>query len=175
MRKILTLAVMVALFATMGAALADDHVEGDEVEDSAELSDAQLVKAALLADYFGDRLGPDDGEPADPEDTAAEEALEQEIIALRTGEDGITVGWGALYKLLLVAEATDSSLVDVIAERGDGGWAFGTMLKALRDEDPDWRGDTPRNLGQFKKQQREAAAATEGADAHPGRGHGKDK
>ena len=127
-----------------GAAVADDDVtETPEAESEAphELNDAQMFKATMIADYFA-------GEDATEEDL---QASVDAILEYRTGEE--KVGWGAIYKLMLLSEA------GVEVEMGEDGWGFGQYFKQLRDEDPEWLGDAPKNLGQLKKQARQEAKA----------------
>jgi hypothetical protein len=180
MRRLLVLLAAITVLGSMGAAIADDDVDGlDDDSTTTELNATQDLKARMLAEYFSERLGGgsgdgqdvagDDGEVAG-EDVTPADALFEEIVALRTGDD--TVGWGALYKLLLIAEANETTLADVVQTYGEDGWGFGQIFKALREENAEWRGDTPRNLGQFKKQQREAAAEDSSSVA---RGKGKAK
>lgn len=161
MRKLLALVAAVAMFGSMGAALADDEDPGTTTQDDVKLAAIQEYKARMLADFFTDRLVNDGATTEATEGDGADDTLYDEIVALRTGDE-LTVGWGALYKLLLIAEATGSPLSDVVAMRGDGGWGFGKIFKELRDGESEWRGDTPRNLGQFKKQQREQSGYTHG-------------
>lgn len=175
-------ATMVVAMATV--AMADDEVPefDDTVEDRGELADKQLQRARSLATYFSAILpvapipedAPDDatGEPsvsclvenaeeAGTVDDAAS-ALCEVLVELRTGDE--RVGWGAMYKLLLLSQAKDVSLSELLAEfsESDEGWGFGKAFKELREgDDPDWRGDTPKNLGQFKKQERDTKSPHE--------------
>ena len=167
MRKLLTLLAVITVLGSMGAAIADDDVDGGE-DSAIELNATQTLKAQLLAEYFSERLGggtgdgtTETGASAVESDTTPADALFEEIVMLRTGDE--VVGWGALYKLLLIAEANDTTLADVVSEYGEDGWGFGKIFRELREnaeDGTDWRGDTPRNLGQFKKQQREAAESS---------------
>jgi hypothetical protein len=187
MRRWIVMAMAVVMLGAMSAgALADDTTEATDdgaTEVTRTLSDAQLFKARMLADYFapvdGDGEALTDEVPAEePTETSCEPAGDEvvegasaadllcgEIVALRTGED--TVGWGAIYKLMLLWQASQPSEEDLAsgAERTtfddfitdlretseDGGWGFGKLFKELRDEGYDW-GDTHKNLGQLNKE-----------------------
>ena len=162
MRRWIVLTLSLLLVGSMGAvAFADDEApEGDEsVESSGELADKQMQRAQSLADFFAPRLSGDAEtvESGEPEEAADEDpavdALTGEIVDLRIGDE--VVGWGALYKLLLLAEYREQTLTDTVADFEGDGWAFGQVLKEMREDD-DWQSenDTPRNLGQFKKEQR---------------------
>ena len=162
MRRWLVLVLSMLLVGSVSAAaFADETTDGDDhaVEFTDELNDKQMQRAHMLATYFAPRLSGGDEGPADgePEGTvgeaAAVEALYEEFIDLRSGDD--VVGWGALYKLTMLAEYRDQPLADVIAEFEADGGAFGQALKKMREDD-EWQfeNDTPRNLGQFKKEQR---------------------
>lgn len=147
MRKRWTAGVMsVALVVLMaGAALAADAEESDE---STDLSDAQLMRAAQLAEDFAPA---EEGfEPTEEDITA----LFETISTLRHGEDG-SAGWGVIYKLLLLSEYNDMSLGDY-ADTFDSGWGFGKIFKELKDTDPEWSGDRPKNLGQWKKSHKDS-------------------
>ena len=179
MKRWVMLAMVVVLLGAMSAgALADDsEATGDDAgsETTKTLSDAQLFKARMIADYFAPSEGDDEAPALDVEEDEStetsceptgDEAVEgasdadllcAEIVLLRTGED--TVGWGAIYKLMLLAQAwgedEEMSLDDVITRlrenSDDGGWGFGKAFKELRDEDYEW-GDTHTNLGQLNKE-----------------------
>ena len=164
MRRWFVLTVVVLLVGSMSAvAFADDETPDDDtstesVDHGAELADKQIQRAHLLAEFFAPRLPGDDeaAEGAEPDDDdAAPEALYEEIVALRTGDT--VVGWGALYKLMSLAEYHDQSLEELVGDFEGDGWSFGQALKEMRD-DGEWQdaSDTPRNLGQFKKEQRES-------------------
>ncbi len=153
-RRILVIGVSALLVGSMTSiAVAEEGPTDDGLSTEKTLSDAQMRKAEMIADYFA------------PEDASEEDiaASVEAIIELRTGEPA--VGWGALYKLMLLSEA-GVSIDEMTAE---DGWGFGKYFKELREEDPDWLGDTPKNLGQLKKQQRDQ----EKADKNPNRGKGK--
>jgi hypothetical protein len=183
MKRWVMLAMVVVLIGAMSAgALADDsEATGDDAgsETTKTLSDAQLFKARMIADYFAPSDDTSDGtaegeaeeptetscepaEPVEPVEAVAEEAVEGpptagdlcvQIVALRTGED--TVGWGAIYKLMLLAQAWEMPLDEVVTtlreNSDDGGWGFGKSFKQLRDDDYEW-GDTHTNLGQLNKE-----------------------
>ena len=148
MRRLFIIGASAVLLGSMvPIALADDTPTTDEeVPAERVLSEAQMRKAQLIADYFA----PDEGSEGDV--TAEEDTVTVErIIELRTGVPA--VGWGALYKLLLLEAAG----IDV--DRDEGGWGFGIHFKELRDNG-DWPSeDTPKNLGQLMKQQRLPRAA----------------
>ena len=151
MKRIAIIAIVAALFASTAAiAFADDaEVEAAEGE-TEELNDTQYAKAEMFAKYFADSLV-GEGELGDEPD---EEAALDEIIALRTGEPA--VGWGAMFKLLQLAEANGVSLHAMLEEIGDEGWAFGKRFKELGDDAAEPREDAAKNYGQLKKQNREA-------------------
>ena len=162
MRRWPVLAVSMLLVGSMSAmASADDTTDGDDhaAEFTEELNDKQMQRAHLLSAYFAPRLSGYGEGPADEEseetvgEDAAVEALYEEYIDFRSGDD--VVGWGALYKLTMLAEYRDRPLADVVAEFEADGWAFGQALKEMREDD-EWQSEsnTPRNLGQFKKEHR---------------------
>jgi hypothetical protein len=197
MKRWVMLAMVLVLLGAMSAgALADDtEVAPDDAgaEPTRALSDAQLFKARMIADYFApsDATGDDTGEgeaeeptetscdPVESVEPVAEDAVEEpptagdlcvQIVALRTGED--TVGWGAIYKLMLLSQAWEIPLDEVVTtlreNSDDGGWGFGKSFKELRDDDYDW-GDTHKNLGQLNKEKKaeeraERKAAKKGDD-----------
>ena len=181
MRRWLVLTVSLLLVGSMGAvAFADDEAPdgGESAGSSGELADKQMQRAQMLADFFAPRLPGDvdiaDGSEPDQsaDDDPAVEALAGEIVDLRAGDD--VVGWGALYKLLLLAEYREQTLTDVIAGFEGDGWAFGQSLKEMREDD-EWQSenDTPRNLGQFKKEQRAEQAKPKAK--HKNKNKDKDK
>lgn len=137
MRRIFVIGLTTALItATSAIALADDEApeaEHEDTEEVTELSEAQMRKAELIADYFA-------GDEATDEDSAAQ--LEK-VLDLRS-----QTGWGAVYKLMLLAQAG----VDI--DEIEGGWAFGKHFKSLVEDE-----DAPKNLGQLKKQQRDEMKA----------------
>ena len=136
MKRLAIISVAVLLFAsTTNIALADDA----DATETTELSDAQTRKAQLLADYV---VGEDAAE-------GEAEAAVDKIVALRTGSPAI--GWGAMFKLLQLAKATDTTLDLLVADGLEDGWAFGRRLKALEQEHKDRLEGTPKNFGQLKK------------------------
>jgi len=154
MKRLALVAIAVTLFASTAAiAVADDtEVEGDTGE-TRELNEVQLRKAELLADDFGDYVV-GEGEVGD---TVGEDAAVAELTELRTGDK--VIGWGAMFKLLQLAKAEGSSLAALLADidTDEDGWAFGRRFKELGDDDPrKLSDDTPKNLGQLKKQERES-------------------
>ena len=157
MKRWLVAAMAAVLLVSMSAvAFADDEVEGD-AEDAVDLNEVQLWRAESLGSYFAERFAGEDAEPGDVDEAA--EGLTETIVEFRTGDD--RVGWGALYKLMLLAEYQGEDL-STVAERlrSDGGWGFGKAMKELR-KDADWasESDTPKNFGQWKKQQRKNASS----------------
>ena len=150
MKRVLIIALTTMMLASLaGVALADDEgAEAEEatteLQDKAMLAGAQLDKAALLAEYYA-------GEDGDLE------ASQEEIIAARIGETlDHAIGWGALYKLLRLARADGMTLTEYLESLEGEGFAFGKRFKEL--DETQWgliEGDA-RNLGQLKKQQREA-------------------
>lgn len=151
MKRWTTLALSGALVLSMTALAVADEV--DDAEAPSELNDKQVQRALSLAEFFAIRGGDEDPE-FDPE--AATSDLNDSIVELRTGED--TTGWGVIYKLLLLAEYHGQDLDELAAElRADGdGWKLGQWLKTMR-QDEEWQdgSDTPKNFGQFKKQQKD--------------------
>jgi hypothetical protein len=156
MKRWIVLMVAAAMVLSAGAiALADDH--GADVGDLGELNDKQQLRAENLASYFAPRLAEADAEP-DEVEASTQELLDQ-VVEYRTGDDRI--GWGAMYKLMLLAEYRGEDLASVVADlQADGGWGFGKAFKEVRNND-EWAAtsDTPKNFGQFKKQQRNAASS----------------
>lgn len=156
MKRFAVIAAAVALFATSATlALADDSdVDADasemEAMEARELNDAQMLKAWLLAEFLvGDDAEEGDEPGAEGDELDPTEAALEAIIELRTGET--VAGWGAIFKLVQLANATDTTLEDLLAdvEADGGGWAFGKRFKELEDGAID--GDAPKNLGQLKK------------------------
>lgn len=149
MRRLFIVALATTLLgSTMGIAFAEDEVIDGEDTEIAVMSETQLWKARMIADYFI----PEDAE--DPDGDA--EALTDEVVEARTGEP--SVGWGALYKVMQLWVATgeeDETLTDFITKlEGEGGWAFGKRFKALDDDQRTKldEADLPKNLGQAQKQ-----------------------
>jgi hypothetical protein len=152
MKRIAIIAIAAALFAsTTAIAFADDPEVEAETGETRELNESQLLKARLLADYFADYIVGDGAIG----DTTDEGAAVDEISALRSGDT--VVGWGAMFKLLQLAKANEMTLDELLMDIGpDEGWAFGRRFKELGEDDPrKIADDTPKNLGQLKKQERE--------------------
>ena len=144
MKRLVIISVAVLLFATTATiASADDADTDSDTTETGEPSDAQQRKAQLLADYVV-------GEEA--AEGEADEAVD-EIVALRTGTPA--VGWGAMFKLLQLAKATDTTLDLLLAGDLEDGWAFGRHFKALEQEEKDRLEGTAKNFGQLKKQAKE--------------------
>ena len=117
------------------------------------------------------------------------DADESDVMTLH--EEGI--GFGAIFKLYLLAAAADISVEELLAtieENGDGGFAFGKLFKELTDEVSvltDGEDGLPKNLGKAvsgsKKDATEASGAgTDGGDEDDGEGppehapaHGRNK
>jgi hypothetical protein len=148
MRRIAPIALAAALFtSTAAVAFADDaetETEPEESSETRELNDTQLWKAMMIADYM-DEVLVDWLEPEPPS------SLDQ-VTELRTGDT--VVGWGAMFKLIQLAELGEQSLADLLAEidSDDDGWAFGRRFKELKDNGAEFDDDAPKNLGQLKKQ-----------------------
>ncbi|HSJ70138.1 MAG TPA: hypothetical protein VLA29_00640 [Acidimicrobiia bacterium] len=153
MRRLFIVALAATLVGSaVGTALAEDEgTEGDGTE-STVLSEAQMWKARMIADYFIPEPTDEDASEAETGD----DPLVDEIVEARTGEPAI--GWGALYKVMQLWVATggeDQTLTDFIGMlEEDGGWAFGQRFKALDDDQRTKleEADLPRNLGQAQKQ-----------------------
>jgi len=117
------------------------------------------------------------------------DADESDVMTLH--EEGI--GFGAIFKLYLLAAAADISVEELLAtieENGDGGFAFGKLFKELTDEVSvltDGEDGLPTNLGKAvsgsKKDATEATGAgTDDGDEDDGDGppehapaHGRNK
>jgi hypothetical protein len=158
MKRWIVLVVAAAMVLSMGAiAFADDH--GADVVDLGELNDKQQLRAQNLASYFAPRLAEEDAEPG--EVVASTQELLDQVVEYRTGD--ARIGWGAMYKLMLLAEYHGKEFESVVADlQADGGWGFGKAFKEVRNDD-EWAAtsDTPKNFGQFKKQQRKAASSSD--------------
>lgn len=136
----------------------DDDVDGDDVDAEDEDGDngegAQAV-AQAIANTF--EVSPD------------------EVLALHDGG----VGFGAIFKLYLLAVAGDTTVEALqAAVEGDGGFAFGKLFKENADELAALSAGEdgmPKNLGQAvsnSKKSDEAVAAVAGAVGDGGGGHG---
>jgi hypothetical protein len=149
MKRIALVAVAAALFASTAAiAFADDtetETDIDETSETRELNETQQWKAKMIAGYMDDVLA----EWLEPEPLPS--SLDQ-VTELRTGDT--VVGWGAMFKLIQLAELGGQSLTDLLAEidADDEGWAFGRRFKELKDDGAESDDDAPKNLGQLKKQ-----------------------
>ena len=117
------------------------------------------------------------------------DADESDVMTLH--EEGI--GYGAIFKLYLLAAAADTSVEELLATieaNGDGGFAFGKLFKELTDEVSvltDGEDGLPKNLGKAvsgsNKDATEATGAgTDGGDEDDGEGppehapaHGRNK
>ncbi len=117
------------------------------------------------------------------------DADESDVMTLH--EEGI--GYGAIFKLYLLAAAADTSVEELLATieaNGDGGFAFGKLFKELTDEVSvltDGEDGLPKNLGKAvsgsNKDDTEATGAgTDGGDEDDGEGppehapaHGRNK
>jgi len=112
-----------------------DGVDGDEVNAEDGDNDADTGAehiAGLIADAFG-----------------AEEA---DVLALHE-EQGI--GFGVLFKLYAIAEATDTPVADLLAAatttgaNGETEFAFGQLFNSLTEEQLAALEEGPKNLGQL--------------------------
>ncbi len=117
------------------------------------------------------------------------DADEGDVMTLH--EEGI--GFGAIFKLYLLAAAADTSVEELLATieaNGDGGFAFGKLFKELTDEVSvltDGEDGLPKNLGKAvsgsKKDATEATGAgNDSGDEDDGEGppehapaHGRNK
>src|SRR3989337_2745395 len=108
-----------------------DGVDGDDVNAEDGDNDADTGAehiATLIADAF--------------------DAEEADVLALHE-EQGI--GFGALFKLYALAQATGTTVDDLLASMGaDGeGYAFGKRFKELTEEQRAVLEDGPKNLGEL--------------------------
>lgn len=115
-----------------GGAVAEDTAEGDEANVQAEEETGE--GAAHVAEVIGDAFG----------------ASQEEVLALH--EQGI--GFGALFKLYALSQATGVSVQDLLASMdadadGGQGYAFGKRFKALTEEQQAVLESGPKNLGQL--------------------------
>jgi hypothetical protein len=157
MKRMTILVAVAALFvSTATIALAGDAEDGaesvPEASEVRELNETQMWKVILLADYW---LSGSEAEEDSTEGTAAEPGptIEDEIVALRTGE--IVVGWGAMFKLMQLAKAHDSTLSALVEQikDSDEGWAFGRRFKKPDDGESELARSegSAKNFGQLKK------------------------
>jgi hypothetical protein len=133
------------------------QVDGDEVELQGGDSEGAEHVAEVIATTF--------------------DADQEGVLALH--EEGI--GFGAIFKLYLLAAAADTSVEELLASieaNGDGGFAFGKLFKDLADEVSvltDGEDGMPKNLGKavsdLKKDGTEATvASTDDGDEDDGQG-----
>ncbi len=108
----------------------DGGGDGVEAQDNGDDGEGAEAVAQAIADVFG------------------EDVSQEDVLALH--ESG--VGFGAIFKLYLLAEAGETTVEALVSDaEGDGGFAFGKRFKELTDgvsavsagED-----GMPRNLGQ---------------------------
>ena len=115
--------------------VAADGEEGEDANVQAEEETGAEHIAGLIADAFG----------AEEADVLA---LQEEVLALH--EQGI--GFGALFKLYALAQATGTTVQDLLASMdadGGQGYAFGKRFKALTEEQRAILESGPKNLGQL--------------------------
>jgi len=110
-----------------GEAVAEDAAEGDEASVQADGETGE--GAEHVAEVIGDAFG----------------ASQEEVLALH--EQGI--GFGALFKLYALAQATGVSVQDLLASIGEDGYAFGKRFKELTEEQQAVLESGPKNLGQL--------------------------
>ncbi len=112
-----------------GEAVAEDAAEGDEASVQADGETGE--GAEHVAEVIGDAFG----------------ASQEEVLALH--EQGI--GFGALFKLYALAQATGVSVQDLLASMdADGeGYAFGKRFNDLTEEQQAVLESGPKNLGQL--------------------------
>ena len=117
-----------------GEAVAEDAAEGDEasVQADGETGEGAEAVAQAIADAF-------DG------------VAQEDVLALH--EQGI--GFGVLFKLYAIAEATHTPVADLLAAatttdpNGETEFAFGQLFNSLTDEQLAALEDGPKNLGQL--------------------------
>ena len=191
MKRTLFLSVLVA-----GAALA--LAAGSVLADKGgpEHGTEHGVATGLQEEGAGDGVeAQDNGDDSEGAGHVAEviatsfDADESDVMTLH--EEGI--GFGAIFKLYLLAAAADTSVEELLATieaNGDGGFAFGKLFKELTDEVSvltDGEDGLPKNLGKAvsgsKKDATEATGSgTDGGDEDDGEGppehapaHGRNK
>jgi len=148
----------------------DDDVDADEDDEDGDEVDGNEVE---LQGGDGDSEGAQN--IADVIGSTFDDASQEDVLALH--EEGI--GFGALYKLFLLAAANSTSvdaLLDTIPTNADGKYqfAFGKMFKeATAEVSALSAGEdgVPKNLGQAKKAANGAAVAAAGGGEDDG-GHG---
>ena len=148
MRRMFVIGMTTVFLAVPGAfAVAEEEVEPvDPAEETeiVEISAAQTRKALLIATQFA--AGANDTVEGDDSVSEPVDEVLETVLELRR-----QTGWGAVYKLMLLAEA------GVEIDELDGAWGFGKQFKGLAEEQAELIADAPKNLGQLKKQEREAA------------------
>jgi hypothetical protein len=146
MKRIAILLAVVAMFvSTATIALADDDVDVDaddavETSEPREFNEAEVQKLDALAGFLVDEPSAE-GDSGVPARTQIED--------LRYGDPA--TGWGAIFKLLQLAKASDTSLSELLEEIDGEGWGFGWRFKAI-DVPVKADDDAPKNFGQLKKQ-----------------------
>ncbi len=133
MKRLILLVALVVTMAVLAPAAFADDLEGADIEmEEKDLSAAQERKAQMIADYFTDVRGVD--------------ITKGDVSALRAGgDDGHTIGWGVLYKLMLYAGP------DGFDPATEGGWAIGQLRKSYLADIVDGSDDSVKNLGQLQK------------------------
>ena len=110
----------------------EDAADADEADDAnveSETGEGAQQVAQVIADEFG--------------------ATQEEVLALH--DDGI--GFGALFKLYQLSQATDVGVDELLAsiQSGEGGdgYAFGKWFKSLTEEQQAVLDSGPKNLGEL--------------------------
>ena len=116
-----------------GEAVAEDAAEGDEasIQADGETGEGAEAVAQAIADAFDD-------------------VNQEDVLALH--EEGI--GFGAIFKLYTIAEATGVSVQELLASMdsdadGEFEFAFGKRFKDLTEEQRTVLESGPKNLGQL--------------------------
>ena len=150
-RLMLLVALVMAMAMLAPAAFADDadDLDGADIEVGVkDPSTAQLWKAQMIADYF---FTPPTATASTTEETGCETSVESAVEGLndtllcRVLDLRAAVGWGAVFKLMMYAQATGYDPWDIGPLAGDGGDGFGNLLK-----DVEFEGEFT-NLGQLQK------------------------
>jgi len=134
----------------------DDDVDADEDDEDGDDVNGGSVESQ----------GGGDGEGAGNVALVIEDAF-------GAGEGDVTTlheagfGFGAIFKLYLLAAAGNPTALAILAdgEKGEGGFAFGKLFKEFADEVSvltEGEDGMPKNLGQAKKAANGAAAAADG-------------
>ncbi len=168
MKRTLFLSVLVAgaaLALAAGSVLADKGGPGHGAEHG--------VATGLQEDGGGDVVeAQDNGDDSEGAGHVAEviatsfDADESDVMTLH--EEGI--GFGAIFKLYLLAAAADTSVEELLATieaNGDGGFAFGKLFKELTDEVSvltDGEDGLPTNLGKAVSGSNKSDVVTAEAD-----------